>query len=218
MEEAREKVKLIRQRILTTQSLQKSYADNRRKDLEFEIGDQIFLKITPLKASLMARKGKKLQPKFVGLYTILQRVENVSYKLDLPASLSRIHNVFHVSFLKKYHPDPSHILQPENLEIDEPLTYEEKPVKLLDWKVKELRNKQIPIVKILWRNHGVEEVTWKIEEEVQRKYPELFSSSAILSVVIQNDTNCVAIWDDFIDTDGLYLAQIALNIPLYLQA
>ncbi|XP_071906072.1 uncharacterized protein [Coffea arabica] len=149
IEEANEKVKLVRQRIQTAQSRQKSYADNRRKDLEFTVGDM------------------KLQPRFVGPYKIIQRVGNVAYKLELPPSLSRIHNVFHVSMLKKYHPDPSHVLQPENIEIDETLTYEERPVKLLDRKVKELRNKQIPLVKVLWKNHGVEEATWEVEETIR---------------------------------------------------
>ncbi|XP_027109339.1 uncharacterized protein LOC113759971 [Coffea eugenioides] len=169
IEEAREKVKLIRQRIQTIQSRQKSYADNRRKDLEFAVGDQVFLKITPLKMSLMTGKGKKLQPRFVGSYKILQRVGNVAYKLELPPNLSWIHNVFHVSMLKKYHPDPSHVLQPENVEIDEALTYKEKPIKLLDCKVKELRNKGIPLVKVLRRNHGLEEASWEVEEEIREK-------------------------------------------------
>ncbi|XP_071917012.1 uncharacterized protein [Coffea arabica] len=159
IEEVREKVKLICQRIQTIQSSQKSYADNRRKDLQFVVGDQVFLTITPLKASLITVRGKKLQLRFVEPYKILQRVRNVAYKLELPPSLPQIHNVFHVSILKKYHPDPSHVLQPKNIEIDEALTYKEKPMKLLDHKVKELRNKQIPLVKVLWRNHGVEEAT-----------------------------------------------------------
>ncbi|XP_027151946.1 uncharacterized protein LOC113752000 [Coffea eugenioides] len=174
IEEANEKVKLVRQRIQAEQSRQKSYADNRRKDLEFAIGDLVFLKITPLEASLMSGKGKKLQPRFVGPYKVIQCVGKVSYKLELPPSLSRIHNVFHVSMLKKYHPNPSHILQPKSIEIDETLTYEEKPVKLLDKKVKELRNKQIPLVKVLWRNHGVEEATWEVEEAIRGTYPDLF--------------------------------------------
>ncbi|XP_071939189.1 uncharacterized protein [Coffea arabica] len=132
IEEANDKVKLVRQRIQTAQSRQKSYADNRRKDLEFVVGDQI-------------------------------------------------HNVFHMSILKKYHPDLSHILQPENIGIDEVLTYEEKPVKLLDRKVKELRNKRIPLVKVLWRNHGLEEATWEVEEAIRGKYPNLFSNQGIIS-------------------------------------
>ena len=143
--------------------------------MEFAVGDLVFLKITPLKASLMSGKGKKLQPRFVGPYKIIQRVGSVAYKLELPPSLSRIHNIFHVSMLKKYHPDPSHISQPKNIEINETLTYEEKPVKLLDRKVKELRNKQILLVKVLWRNHELEEATWEVEEAIRGKYPDLFT-------------------------------------------
>ncbi|XP_071909748.1 uncharacterized protein [Coffea arabica] len=176
MEEAQEKIKLIRQRLQTAQSRQKSYADNRRKDLEFEVGDQVFLKITPLR-SVTAGRGKKLQPRFVGPFPILQRVGKVAYRLELPSSLSRIHDVFHVSMLKRYYPDPAHVVQPEEIEIDEALTYEEKPVQVLDRKVKELRNKQIPLVKILWKNHGVEEATWEMESEMKTKYPELFTDS-----------------------------------------
>ena len=159
IEEANKKVKLVCQRIQTAQNRQKRYADNRTKDLEFAVRDLVFLKITPLKANLMSGKGKKLQPRFVGPYKVIQRVGNVAYKLELPPSLSWIHNVFHVFILKKYHPNPSYILQPKSIEIDEALTYEKKPVKLLDSKVKELRNKRIPLVKVLWRNHGLEEAT-----------------------------------------------------------
>ena len=121
-------------------------------------------------------RGKKLQPRFIGPYTILQRVGKVAYWLELPPSLSRIHDIFHVSMLKKYYPDPTHIVQPEEIEIDKTLTYEKKPIRLLDRKVKELRCKQIPLVKILWKNHGIEEATWEMEEEMQKKYPELFKN------------------------------------------
>ncbi|XP_071920670.1 uncharacterized protein [Coffea arabica] len=182
MEDAQEKIKLIRQRLQTAQSRLKSYADNRRKDLEFEVGDHVFLKITPLR-SITAGRGKKLQPRFIGPFPILQRVGKVAYRLELPPSLSRIHDVFHVSMLKKYYPDPTHIVQSEEIEIDEALTYEEKPVQVLDKKVKELRNKQIPLVKILWKNHGVEEATWEMEKEMKTKYPELFSDSGKIEVL-----------------------------------
>ncbi|XP_027169505.1 uncharacterized protein LOC113769237 [Coffea eugenioides] len=182
MEDAQEKIKLVRQGLETAQSRQKSYADNRRKDLEFEVGDHVFLKITPLR-SVTAGRGKKLQPRYIGPFPILQRVGKVAYRLELPPNLSRIHDVFHVSMLKKYYPDPTHIVQPEEIEIDETLTYEEIPVRVLDRKVKELRNKQIPLVKILWKNHGVEEATWEMEEKMRTKYPELFIDSGVIEVL-----------------------------------
>ena len=128
------------------------------RDLEFEIGDLVFLKITPLR-NVMAGKGNKFQPRFVRPFKILQWIRKVVYRLKLPPNLSRIHDVFHISMLKMYHFDLTHILQSEEFEIDKSLTYEDKPVQLLDWKVKKLRNKQIPLIKILWRNHGVEEAT-----------------------------------------------------------
>ena len=142
-------MKLIRQRIQTVQNRQKSYADNRKKNLEFENGDKIFLKITPLKGNIKARKEKKLKSRYIDPFKILQRIENVAYRLELSTSLSRIHNVFHVSLFKKYCPDPTHILQSEDIEIDESLTDEEQLVRLLDRKMEELRNKQISLVKTL---------------------------------------------------------------------
>ncbi|XP_071906161.1 uncharacterized protein [Coffea arabica] len=178
VEEAYEKVKVIRQRLQTAQSRQKSYADHRRKDLEFEIGDKVFLRITPLKGKIRSGKGKKLQPRYIVPFNILQRIGKVAYRLELPASLSRIHDVFHVSLLKKYHPDPTHILPPEDVELDESLTYEERPIQILDRKVKDLRNKQIPLVKVLWKHHEVEEATWELEKDMQEKYLGLFTTKA----------------------------------------
>ncbi|XP_071933216.1 uncharacterized protein [Coffea arabica] len=128
IEEAVKKVKIIRQRILTAQSRQKNYANHRRKDLEFEIGDMVFLKVTSLRGTVAARKRKKLKPRYIGPYKIQRRVGTVAYQLELPASMSRIHNVFHVSLLKKYRPDPTHILHTENVELDESLTYEKQPL------------------------------------------------------------------------------------------
>ena len=95
--------------------------------MEFEVGDHVFLKITPLQSVTVGRE-KKLQTRFVGPFKILQRVGKVAYRFELPLSLSKIHDVLHVSMLKKYYPDPTHILQLKEIEIDEALTYEEKPM------------------------------------------------------------------------------------------
>ena len=89
-------------------------------------------------------------------------------------NLSKIHNIFHVSILKKYHPDPSHVLRLGEVEIDENLSPEGRSVEILDRKVKELGRKQIPVVKVLWRNHGMEEATWEVEEEIRKKYSKLY--------------------------------------------
>ncbi|KAL5570666.1 hypothetical protein UlMin_027241 [Ulmus minor] len=119
------------------------------------------------------KKGK-LSPRFIGPFEILERVGKVAYKLALPPELSSVHNVFHVSMLKKYVSDPSHVLEHEPIQVNEDLTYEEKPVQILDRKDKTLRNKVIPLVKVLWRNHKIEEATWEREDDMRINYPELF--------------------------------------------
>ncbi|KAA0040403.1 pol protein [Cucumis melo var. makuwa] len=150
----------------TTQSRQKSYADVRRKDLEFEVGDKVFLKVAPVRGVLQFERRGKLSPHFVGPFEILERIGPVAYRLALPPSLSTVHDVFHVSMLRKYVPDPSHVVDYEPLEIKENLSYTEQPVEVLAREVKTLRNKEIPLVKVLWRNHGVEEATWEREDDM----------------------------------------------------
>ncbi|KAL0559345.1 hypothetical protein IC582_003954 [Cucumis melo] len=154
-----EAIQKIRSRMHTAQSRQKSYADVRRKDLEFEVGDKVFLKVAPMRGVLRFERRGKLSPRFVGPFEILERIGPVAYRLALPPSLSTVHDVFHVSMLRKYVPDPSHVVDYEPLEIDENLSYVEQPVEVLAREVKTLRNKEIPLVKVLWRNHRVEEAT-----------------------------------------------------------
>ncbi|KAL5556962.1 hypothetical protein UlMin_039198 [Ulmus minor] len=153
---------------------QKSYADRRRRPLEFKEGDYVFLKVAPMKGVMRFGKKGKLSPRFIGPFEILERIGKVAYKLALPSELAAVHNVFHVSMLRKYVSDPSHVLVSEPIEVREDLTYQEQPVQILDRKDKALRNKVIPLVKVLWRNHKVEEATWEREDEMRAKYPHLF--------------------------------------------
>ncbi|KAA0039169.1 pol protein [Cucumis melo var. makuwa] len=126
-----EAIQKIRLRMHTAQSRQKSYADVRRKDLEFEVGDKVFLKVAPMRGVLRFERRGKLSPRFVGPFEILERIGPVAYRLALPPSLSTVHDVFHVSMLRKYVPDPSHVVDYEPLEIDENLSYTEQPVEVL---------------------------------------------------------------------------------------
>ncbi|KAL0556754.1 hypothetical protein IC582_005270 [Cucumis melo] len=169
-----EAIQKIRSRMHTAQSRQKSYADVRRKDLKFEVGDKVFLKVAPMRGVLRFERRGKLSPRFVGPFEILERIGPVAYRLALPPSLSTVHDVFHVSMLRKYVPDPSHVVDYEPLEIDENLSYTEQPVEVLAREVKTLRNKEIPLVKVLWRNHRVEGATWEREDDMRSRYPELF--------------------------------------------
>ena len=98
----------------------------------------------------------------------------MAYRLELPEELARVHDVFHVSQLKEYHHDPARVLQPEVIELNEDLTYEERPVKILDTKERTTRNKSIEMVKVQWSNHNEDDATWELKSDVETKYPELF--------------------------------------------
>jgi len=114
------------------------------------------------------KKGM-LSPRFVGPFEIKEIVGPMAYKVELPLVLSDIHNVFHVHVH-----DPLHVVDFEPLQVQEDLKYEELPVQILDLKEKQLRTKTIPLVKVLWRNHDVEEASWELENEIRNKYPHLF--------------------------------------------
>ena len=136
-----EKVSLIRQRLLTAQILQKSYVDVRRRLLEFEVGDHFFLKVTPKRGVVKFGKRGKLSPRFIGPFEILERVGAVAYRLSLPHIMSGVYEVFHVSMLWKYTPDPAHVVDWGEIEIDTDGTFEEGPVCILDSRVRVLRCK-----------------------------------------------------------------------------
>ncbi|XP_070668228.1 uncharacterized protein [Malus domestica] len=121
----------------------------------------------------VGKKGK-LSPRYIGLYQITERVGEVAYRLELPPELSKVHNVFHVSMLRHYVSDPSHVIHPQPLEINSDLTYDEEPVTILDKKDKVLRNKNVHLVKVLWRNYSVKEATWETEDRMKEMYPRLF--------------------------------------------
>ncbi|XP_073137660.1 uncharacterized protein [Henckelia pumila] len=172
--ELSDKVKLIQIRMRTAQDRQAKYANVRRRPLNFEQGDRVFLKISLFRGTVLFGKRGKLSPRFIGPYEILDKVGDLAYRLALPPALSGIHDVFHVSMLRKYEPDASHILRPDEAELDETLSYFERPIQILDHKERQLRNKSITLVKVQWSRHGIEEATWETEQDMRQRYPELF--------------------------------------------
>ena len=127
-----EKVSLIQQRLLMDQSRQKSYVDVRSRPLEFEVGDHVFLKVMPKRGVVRFGKRGKLSPRFIRPFEILERVGTIAYRLALLPSMSGIHEVFHVSMLRKYTPDPVHVVDWGQIEVDTDGTFEEGPVCILD--------------------------------------------------------------------------------------
>ncbi|TYK11044.1 ty3-gypsy retrotransposon protein [Cucumis melo var. makuwa] len=166
--------KCCRSPVCWGESRQKSYADVRRKDLQFDVGDKVFLKVASIKGVLQFERRGKPSPRFVAQFEILKRIDPVAYRLALPPSLSVVHDVFHVSMLRKYVSDPSHVVDYEPLEIDENLSYTEQTVEVLAREMKMLGNREIPLVKVLWQNRRVEEATWEREDDMRARYPELF--------------------------------------------
>ena len=127
-----EKVSLIRLCLLTAQSLQKSYADVRRRPLDFEVGDHVFLKVMPKRGVVKFGKHGKLSLRFIWPFKILEWVGTIAYRLALPPSMSGVHEVFHVSMLRRYTPDPAHIVDWGEIEVDTDVTFEEGPVCIMD--------------------------------------------------------------------------------------
>ncbi|XP_073041797.1 uncharacterized protein [Primulina eburnea] len=150
VQETVDKVTIIKERLKIAQDRQKSWADLKRRPVEFTVGEKAYVKVSPMK------------------------------ELALPPDMSRIHNVFHVSKLRKYIPDPSHVLETEPLlmesNLNEKLRYEEVPIRILDTKEQVLRRRNISYVKIQWSNHTEREATWELKEKMFEQYPYLFEN------------------------------------------
>ncbi|XP_057440054.1 uncharacterized protein LOC130731890 [Lotus japonicus] len=168
-----EEVKRIQEKMRVSQSRQKSYADNRRKELEFQAGDHVFLRVTPMTGVGRAIKSKKLTPKFIGPYQITERVGPVAYRIALPPFLSNIHDVLHVSQLRRYMADNSHVIEPDDIQLKDDLTMEMPPIKIVDKSTKRLRNKEVSLVKVVW-NQATGDATWELEDKMRKSHPELF--------------------------------------------
>ncbi|KAI3799955.1 hypothetical protein L1987_35261 [Smallanthus sonchifolius] len=184
VQETTDKIFKIKDRLKAARDRQKSYADNRRKPLEFQIGDRVMLKVSPWKGVARFGNRGKLNPRYVGPFEILARVGPVAYKLKLPQELSNVHNTFHVSNLKKCLSDETLIIPPDEIYIDDKLHFIEQPIEISDWKVQKLRRSRIKLVKVRWNSKRGPEYTWEREDQMKMKYPSLFKDTPV-----QEDTN-----------------------------
>ena len=177
LQQTTSKVKLIQDRMRATQSRQKSYADKRRRPLEFDEGDHVFLRVTPTTSIGRVLKSRKLPLRFIGPYQITRRIGTVAYEIALPPHLANLHNVFHVSQLRKYIASSNHVLESNEVQVREDLTMSVRPVHILDTQVKQLRGKELKTVKVLW-DETTQEMTWEMEDVMRRSYPHLFSGKS----------------------------------------
>ena len=177
------KVDLIWRRLLSAQSRQKSYAERRCRPLEFKASDHVFLKVMPKRGVVRFGKLGKLSSRFIRPFEILKRVDTVAYRLELPPSLLGVHEVFHVSMLRKYTPDPTHVVDLGELTVDTDGTFEEGLVRIMDNREQVLRCKTVRLVKVLWQHHGVEEATWEREDTMCANYPFLFRDGGTWLVI-----------------------------------
>ncbi|GJW07798.1 hypothetical protein Tco_1570221 [Tanacetum coccineum] len=188
VQETTERIIQIKQRIQTARDRQKSYADLKRKPMEFQVGDKVMLKVSPWKGVVRFGKRGKLNPRYVGPFKVLKKVGAVAYKLELPQELSRVHNTFHVSNLKKCYSDDPLVVPLEGLQVDDKLHFVEEPVEIMDREVKQLRRSRVPIVKVRWNSRRGPEFTWEREDQFKKKYPHLFTKTAPSSNTVMSDS------------------------------
>jgi transposase-like protein len=174
--EAEEKVKQIQANILVAQSRQKSYVDKRCSPLEFEVGDHVYLHISPMKGVRRFGIKGQLAPRYIGPYSIIDKHSATSYQVELPTRLSGVHNVFHVSQLKKCLKPQTDVVVEDTIPLEPDLTYKAHPIRVLDQQDRVTRNRITRFYKIQWNNHSEDEATWEHEEFMRSYYPEFLPS------------------------------------------
>ncbi|GJT54881.1 putative reverse transcriptase domain-containing protein [Tanacetum coccineum] len=157
---------------------EKSYVDLKRKRMKFQVGDKVMLKVSPWKGVVRFGKRGKLNPRYVGPFKVLEKVGEVAYKLKLLQELSRVHNTFHVSNLKKCHANKPLAIPLDGLHFDDKLQFVEELVEIVDREVKRLKRSRIPLVKVQWNSRRGLEFTWEREDQFRKKYPHLFTKTA----------------------------------------
>ncbi|GJT35220.1 putative reverse transcriptase domain-containing protein [Tanacetum coccineum] len=181
VQETTDMVVLIKEKLKAARDRQKSYADNRRKPLEFEVGDRVLLKVSPWKGVICFGKRGKLAPRYVGLFEILERIGPIAYQLRFPEELSSVHDTFYVSNLKKCLADANLHVPLNEIKIDKTLRFVKEPVEIMDREVRSLKRSKISLMKVRWNSKRGPEFTWEREDHMKSKYPQLFVDRAVES-------------------------------------
>ena len=178
IQEAEEQVRIIRENLKTAQSRQKSQYDHHHKDMTYEVGEKAYLRVTPMKGTHRFGIKGKLAPRYIGPFRILAKQGEVAYQLELPPHLSSVHDVFHVSQLRRCFSDPIRGVDHETLDLQDNLTYREYPVRILDQAECVTRHQNIKFLKVQWSHHSKREATWEREDRLRLEYPAFFPSTS----------------------------------------
>jgi hypothetical protein len=173
IEEAKSIVCQVQENLKAVKSRQETYANKRCRPLEFEDGNHVYLKVSPMKGVKRFGVKGKLAPRYIGPFPILEKCGTVAYKLELPPSLTGVHNIFHVSQLKKCLKAPVDVVLPEVAPLEADLSYPEHPTKILDQKDRVTRRKTIKFFKIQWSNHSEKEATWESEDFLRSRHSDI---------------------------------------------
>ncbi|KAI3719200.1 hypothetical protein L6452_20095 [Arctium lappa] len=175
VQETTDKVKEIRERLKAAQDRQKSYADKKRRPVEFQVGDRVMLKVSSWKGIIRFRKHGKLSPCFLRPFVILEKVGLQAYRLDLPSEMDGIHPKFHVCYLRKCLAEEESMIPLSEIQVDNGNRCVEESESILESKVKKLRHKDVVMVKVQWKHHRGANITWESEDDMKKRYPHLFA-------------------------------------------
>ncbi|XP_059073707.1 uncharacterized protein LOC131874381 [Cryptomeria japonica] len=170
-----EQVKLIRKRLAEANDRQKSYADAKRTPRQFVMGEKVLLRVKPNKSSIKFGKSSKLASRYVGPFEVLEVVNPVDYRIALLPALERLHNVFHVSYFKKYVSDFAHMIDWNSLQVQDPGVVMIKPIRVLEVRKQRLRNKEVTQCKVQWDQYTEDSATWEDYNEIHHRFPHLFN-------------------------------------------
>lgn len=171
-----EKIRVVQQRLKIAQDRQQKYYNARHRKIEFNVGDLVCLKIKPFKGVSRLHRWGKLSPRYVGPFPIVERIGEVAYRLALSEDLQKLHDVFHVSALRKYISDPNLMVTTNEVLIETDLSSPTEPYQIIDRQSKQLRNREVKFVKVWWKGHHVHEATWEKEEVMKDLFPSLFDN------------------------------------------
>jgi hypothetical protein len=176
VKETEEKVRRIIHNLKEEQARQNNYADKRRQPLVFQVNDHVYLKVSPMKGVNRFGVKGKLAPRYIGPFLILERYGSVAYQLQLPETLSAVHNVFHVSQLKKCLRVPDRTIDVVDVALEPDLTYSEHPIRVLDQKDRITRKRTLKFYKVQWNQHKEDEATWETQDFLEKNFPRFLAS------------------------------------------